>query len=142
MNVNSNFFEKIYCIKNKPVLYYFLRVNAPLAQLVEHLTLNQGVQGSNPWRCTEGPNLTFKCVGLGLFYCPKFVKLFTLVLINMKYVSEADMHFAVRMLVAFLKRLPFHFPWLRFFKYFGKIMNVGAKPSYVLVAQQDRAFAS
>ena len=24
---------------------------APLAQLVEHLTLNQGVQGSNPWRC-------------------------------------------------------------------------------------------
>ena len=22
--------------------------NAPLAQLVEHLTLNQGVQGSNP----------------------------------------------------------------------------------------------
>ena len=35
---------------------------APLAQLVEHLTLNQGVQGSSPWRCTivgafngEGP---------------------------------------------------------------------------------------
>ena len=26
--------------------------NAPLAQLVEHLTLNQGVQGSNPWRRT------------------------------------------------------------------------------------------
>ena len=26
--------------------------NAPLAQLVEHLTLNQGVQGSNPWRST------------------------------------------------------------------------------------------
>ena len=25
---------------------------APLAQLVEHLTLNQGVQGSNPWRRT------------------------------------------------------------------------------------------
>ena len=24
--------------------------NAPLAQLVEHLTLNQGVQGSSPWR--------------------------------------------------------------------------------------------
>ena len=23
--------------------------NAPLAQLAEHLTLNQGVQGSNPW---------------------------------------------------------------------------------------------
>ena len=29
---------------------------APLAQLVEHLTLNQGVQGSSPWRCTKhGP---------------------------------------------------------------------------------------
>ena len=27
--------------------------NAPLAQLVEHLTLNQGVQGSSPWRCTR-----------------------------------------------------------------------------------------
>ena len=27
-------------------------IYAPLAQLVEHLTLNQGVQGSNPWRCT------------------------------------------------------------------------------------------
>ena len=27
--------------------------NAPLAQLVEHLTLNQGVQGSSPWRCTK-----------------------------------------------------------------------------------------
>ncbi len=25
--------------------------DAPLAQLVEHLTLNQGVQGSSPWRC-------------------------------------------------------------------------------------------
>ena len=26
--------------------------HAPLAQLAEHLTLNQGVQGSNPWRRT------------------------------------------------------------------------------------------
>ncbi len=26
---------------------------APLAQLVEHLTLNQGVQGSSPWWCTK-----------------------------------------------------------------------------------------
>ena len=26
--------------------------NAPVAQLVEHLTLNQGVQGSNPCGCT------------------------------------------------------------------------------------------
>ena len=28
-------------------------VNAPVAQLVEHLTLNQGVQGSNPCGCTK-----------------------------------------------------------------------------------------
>ena len=29
---------------------------APLAQLVEHLTLNQGVHGSSPWWCTiNGP---------------------------------------------------------------------------------------
>ena len=27
--------------------------NALLAQLVEHLTLNQGVQGSSPWRRIE-----------------------------------------------------------------------------------------
>ena len=27
--------------------------NGPLAQLVEHLTLNQGVQGSSPWRFTK-----------------------------------------------------------------------------------------
>ena len=29
---------------------------APLAQLVEHLTLNQGVQGSSPWRSTRNPS--------------------------------------------------------------------------------------
>ena len=29
--------------------------NAPLAQLVEQLTLNQWVPGSNPWRCTILP---------------------------------------------------------------------------------------
>ena len=28
------------------------RTDGPLAQLVEHLTLNQGVQGSSPWRST------------------------------------------------------------------------------------------
>ena len=33
----------------------FLRskYSAPLAQLVEQLTLNQWVQGSSPWRCTK-----------------------------------------------------------------------------------------
>ena len=30
---------------------------APVAQLVEHLTLNQRVQGSNPCRRTKGENL-------------------------------------------------------------------------------------
>ena len=29
------------------------QAQAPLAQLAEHLTLNQGVQGSNPWRRTS-----------------------------------------------------------------------------------------
>ena len=29
-----------------------MELYAPLAQLVEHLTLNQGVQGSSPWWCT------------------------------------------------------------------------------------------
>ncbi len=29
------------------------QAHAPLAQLAEHLTLNQGVQGSNPWRRTS-----------------------------------------------------------------------------------------
>ena len=29
------------------------RVEAPVAQLVEHLTLNQGVQGSSPCGCTR-----------------------------------------------------------------------------------------
>ena len=31
---------------------------APLAQLEEHLTLNQGVQGSNPWRRIESRKLS------------------------------------------------------------------------------------
>ena len=34
------------------MMHVFNKRNAPLAQLVEHLTLNQGVQGSSPWRCT------------------------------------------------------------------------------------------
>ena len=31
-----------------------IRNDAPVAQLVEHLTLNQGVQGSSPCGCTKG----------------------------------------------------------------------------------------
>ena len=38
--------------------------NALLAQLVEHLTLNQGVQGSSPWRRTREP---FPETGMALF---------------------------------------------------------------------------
>ena len=36
---------------------------ARLAQLAEHLTLNQGVQGSNPWRRIESPRLAVWSVG-------------------------------------------------------------------------------
>ena len=41
--------------------------NGPLAQLVEHLTLNQGVQGSSPWRSTKG----FKLANMRVwgFFC-------------------------------------------------------------------------
>ena len=42
-------------------------MDAPLAQLVEHLTLNQGVQGSSPWRCTQ--NTVFGDAGaLGMVF--------------------------------------------------------------------------
>ncbi len=44
--------------------------NGPLAQLVEHLTLNQGVQGSSPWRSTK-KHCFWKLVlpGMVLFCC-------------------------------------------------------------------------
>ena len=43
--------------------------NAPLAQLVEHLTLNQGVQGSNPWRRTKRSLMIWSQEpGCGAFY--------------------------------------------------------------------------
>ena len=44
----------IYCKGSRERRY------APLAQLVEHLTLNQGVQGSNPWWCTKNNMQTLK----------------------------------------------------------------------------------
>ncbi len=44
---------------------------APLAQLVEHLTLNQGVQGSSPWRCTESTIFEAERFGDGVFYFHK-----------------------------------------------------------------------
>ena len=42
-------------------------MNALLAQLVEHLTLNQGVQGSSPWRRTKGSK-TCVYAGFGTFF--------------------------------------------------------------------------
>ena len=48
--------------------------NAPLAQLVEHLTLNQGVQGSSPWRCTrENRFWRHRSSGDGSFFGFNFV---------------------------------------------------------------------
>ena len=55
----------------------FTRCNALLAQLVEQLTLNQWVQGSNPWECTSTTGregLSFFPVVL--FFCLVFTHLF------------------------------------------------------------------
>ena len=41
---------------------------APLAQLVEHLTLNQGVQGSNPWRRIKYRFWRHMSSGVGAFF--------------------------------------------------------------------------
>ena len=47
--------EKIWWSRKKCVPLHPLRKrDAPVAQLVEHLTLNQGVQGSSPCGCTKG----------------------------------------------------------------------------------------
>ena len=41
-----------------------------LAQLVEHLTLNQGVQGSNPWRRTKNTVFADNAIAAGtVFLC-------------------------------------------------------------------------
>ena len=49
-------------------------VYAPLAQLVEQLTLNQRAQGSSPWRCTKEPLSSWTVVFLlsdaDAFRCP------------------------------------------------------------------------
>ncbi len=41
--------------------------NAPLAQLAEHLTLNQGVQGSNPWWRIK-VSVSSRKLGVGAFF--------------------------------------------------------------------------
>ena len=45
---------------------------APLAQLVEHLTLNQGVQGSNPWRRIKYRFWRHMSSGVGAFLFCEF----------------------------------------------------------------------
>ena len=40
-------------MKKSEYLCTRLEKDAPVAQLVEHLTLNQGVQGSSPCGCTN-----------------------------------------------------------------------------------------
>ena len=54
----SSFFEKslqkVWWFQKYSVpLHPQIRNDAPVAQLVEHLTLNQGVQGSSPCGCTK-----------------------------------------------------------------------------------------
>ena len=44
----------------------FIRVYAPLAQLVEQLTLNQWVEGSNPSGRTKSNDLVLRRRGLGM----------------------------------------------------------------------------
>ena len=68
--------KKSACISFKVVVRYHLSLrhgnavitNAPLAQLVEHLTLNQVVQGSRPWRCTPSTVFVGISYGDGTFF--------------------------------------------------------------------------
>ena len=76
---NKKIAEKFCCLKKKAYLCTRnsemtrkMHQDAPVAQLVEHLTLNQGVQGSNPCGCTKKedekrPQLGRKFLR-GLFY--------------------------------------------------------------------------
>ncbi len=55
----------------KKILYNNFRVNdidARLAQLAEHLTLNQGVQGSNPWSRIKSTGFIATGYGVGAFF--------------------------------------------------------------------------
>ena len=47
---------------------------ARLAQLAEHLTLNQGVQGSNPWWRITKYRFYSIGYGVGAFFCAKITK--------------------------------------------------------------------
>ncbi len=59
-------------------------MKAPLAQLVEHLTLNQGVQGSSPWRRTRGRKLNLK-VGFRLFVKYKILQIINNIGLRRRY---------------------------------------------------------
>ena len=45
--------QNVWRCREKFVPLHPLNEKAPVAQLVEHLTLNQGVQGSSPCGCTK-----------------------------------------------------------------------------------------
>ena len=53
-------------------------INALLAQLVEHLTLNQGVQGSNPWRRIKYRFWRHMSSGVGAFFVFQLTRLYSL----------------------------------------------------------------
>ena len=62
-------FEKYLVVSKKGCTFApAFKKHAPVAQLVEHLTLNQGVQGSNPCGCTKRKRI------LPLFYCSFFLR--------------------------------------------------------------------
>ena len=55
-----------FCVRE--ILNEQFHKHALLAQLVEHLTLNQGVQGSNPWRRTKNTVFADKAIAAGTVF--------------------------------------------------------------------------
>ena len=60
--------------KSKKNEYNKSRWNGSLAQLVEHLTLNQGVRGSNPWWSTRHSARSYRRLR-AFYFLPKFCKI-------------------------------------------------------------------
>ena len=60
--------------KSKKNEYNKSRWNGSLAQLVEHLTLNQGVRGSNPWWSTRHFARSYRRLR-AFYFLPKFCKI-------------------------------------------------------------------
>ena len=75
VNFVKKIFEKFCRIKNRAYLCTRnqMMIDASLAQLVEHDTLNVGVQGSSPWRCTESTIFEAERFGDGVFYFTKYI---------------------------------------------------------------------